>query len=121
MMANTITAPLIALLFGTTFVMSAGQILLKMSSQRLAESGGPIYSLLFSPIFIFAAVVYSGAIFAWVYVLKTVPLVYAHSFTALTFLMVPLMAYAWLGETLSWQFIFGVLVIIAGLLIVQTA
>lgn len=121
MSVNTITLPLIGLLCVTTVVMSAGQILLKMSSQKLAETGGPFYSLLYSPIFILAVGVYSAAIFLWIYVLKTVPLVYAHSFTALTFLIVPLMAYAWLGETLNWQLGVGLVLIIAGLLVVQTA
>ena len=48
--------------------------------------------------------------------LKTVPLSYACSFMALTYVIVPVLAHLWLGEPLTAKYVLGKGLVIAGLL-----
>lgn len=117
----TAISPLLwGLLLFQPLLIAIGQILFKMSSTRLAESGGPIYKLFFDPVFIAAMALYGIATLLWVYVLKAVPLAYAYSFMALAFVMVPLLAACFLQETLTLRYAAGASCIILGLVIVQT-
>jgi len=111
---------LYGLLIVTPFLIACGQVLFKMTSEKLANSGHKFYSVLYEPVFILALVIYAGATLLWLYVLKSVPLIYAYSFMALTFVIVPLMAALWLGETLTLKYALGAALIIMGLLIVQS-
>jgi undecaprenyl phosphate-alpha-L-ara4N flippase subunit ArnE len=111
---------LYALLFTTPVMIAFGQVLFKMTSQKLTQSDGKFYTVFFEPVFILAIVIYGSATLLWLYVLKAVPLAYAYSFMALTFLAVPLMAALWLGETLTIKYALGSAFIIAGLVIVNS-
>lgn len=109
-----------ALLCATPVMIASGQVLFKMTSEKLAVTGAPFYTALFNPVFILALAIYGTATLLWIYVLKTVPLAYAYSFMAMTFVLVPLMAAFWVGETLTLRYAVGAACIIAGLLIVQS-
>lgn len=111
----------IALLVATPIMISGGQVLFKKTSERLlARTDSSFLSIAFDPIFVAALALYGVATLIWIYVLKTAPLSYAYSFMALTFVIVPLLSLAFLGEGLSWRYGVGSLFIIAGLIIAQS-
>ena len=108
------------LLLLTPIMVAVGQVMFKLTGQRLAAAGdAPFYSIAWNPIFLAAVVLYAGATLIWIYVLKTVPLTYAYSFMALTFVAVPLLAALWLDEPLTLKYALGAGLIVAGLLVVQ--
>lgn len=108
------------LLLLTPLLIAIGQVLFKMTSERLVAENAPFHTVLFNPVFILALTIYGGATLLWIYVLKLVPLSHAYSFMALTFVIVPLLAALWLGESVSLKYAFGAALIIAGLMVVQT-
>jgi drug/metabolite transporter (DMT)-like permease len=115
-MMRSLPAHVLALMVLTPALVAFGQVLFKMSGQRLAAyPGNGFQQLVLDPIFISAMTLYAGATFLWVYVLKSVPLSYAYSFMAVTYLLVPLFAVLWLGETLSVKYFIGLGLILAGL------
>ena len=107
-----------ALLILTPVIIAGGQILFKQAGVR--GNGDPFVQTLFDPVFIVAVALYGLATLMWVYVLKAVPLSFAYTFMALSYVLVPLLAVMFLGETLNWRYGLGALLIIAGLLIVQS-
>ena len=118
---TTINPLTLCMLVMTPIMVALGQVMFKMTGHRLAEAGdAPFYSIAWNPIFLAAIALYGGATLAWVYVLKSVPLAYAYSFMALTFVAVPLLAALWLDEPLTLKYALGLGLIVAGLLVVQT-
>jgi len=110
--------PLIGgLLILTPIMIAAGQVLFKRTSERRSDAG--FLSIAFDPFFIAALALYGTATLLWIYVLKAVPLSYAYSFMALTFVIVPLLSFIFLGESLSWRYGVGSALIITGLAITQ--
>ena len=65
-----------------------------------------------------ALVIYGSGTIVWVYVLKSVPLNYAYPFMALTFCLVPLFAWLFLGEAVTWQLAIGTALVLAGLAVI---
>ena len=112
--------PVYFLLILTPLIIACGQVLFKIASQRIAASGDKFYMIMLDPVFIFSCAVYAAATLLWTYVLQTVPLAYAYAFMALTFVMVPILAIFWLGETITLRYIIGGLLILVGLVIAQT-
>jgi len=115
-----LTLPVLSLLIATPFMIAIGQVLFKLTSQRLVASEGKFYTILFDPMMILALVIYGSATLLWIYVLKTVPLSYAYSFMAMTFVLVPILAAIWLGDTITLRYAGGAACIIAGLLIIHS-
>lgn len=120
-MINTLSLPMLGLLCLTPLSIAIGQVLFKMTSDKLVNTGAPFQSVLFNPIFILALAIYGGATLLWIYVLKSVPLIYAYSFMALTFVMVPILSIFFLGEQVNSRYIIGAALIILGLLVVQSS
>lgn len=114
-------SPLVSILLVSTPIMiAAGQVMFKKTSERLLERGDAGFlSIAFDPVFIAALGLYGAATLLWIYVLKAVPLSYAYSFMALTFAIVPLLSFIFLGENLSWRYGVGSALIIAGLIVTQ--
>lgn len=117
---TSLSVPVLGVLCLTPIMIAIGQILFKVVSGNLAEANGPLYTILINPVFILAMAIYGAATLMWVYVLKSVPLTYAYSFMALTYIMVPLFAAMWLGETVTLKYACGATLIIIGLLIIQS-
>ena len=109
----------LALLLVTPLMIAGGQVLFKLTSQRLSAAGAPFTHALIDPVFMAAVALYGTATVLWIYVLKAVPLSFAYSFMALSFVFVPLLAALFLGESLGLRTALGTACIIAGLLIVQ--
>ena len=104
----------------TPLIIAIGQILFKLASERLVESGKGLYMVLFDPIMILALALYGGATIVWIYLLKSVPLSYAYSFMALTYVAVPILSIVFLGETIGLKYWVGAGLIIFGLFVIQS-
>lgn len=109
-----------ALLLATPVLIAIGQVLFKLTSQRLTASNAGFHTILFDPIFIAALGLYGGATLLWIHVLKYVPLSQAYAFMALTFVAVPLFGFLFLGEAPGIRLIIGTSLIICGLVVVQS-
>lgn len=100
-------------------LLSAGQVLLK----KAAISANPITGaagfllLLAKPWFWLALALYGSAILLWMVILQKTPLVTAYPFAGLSFVLVPLAAWLWMGETISPAYIAGALFILAGVVL----
>lgn len=108
------------LLIAVPISIGVGQLLFKLASTRLVESDGGLTALFLDPVFIGALALYGGATIVWIYVLKVAPLSYAYSFMALTFVIVPILSRIWLGETLDSRYFVGTVLIILGVVTVQS-
>ena len=110
----------LSLLIFTPVLIAGGQILFKQAGARLQSSGAPFASLAADPRFVGAVAIYGAATLLWVQVLRSVPLTYAYSFMALTYVMVPLMAVFWLGETLTLRYALGAGLVAISLIVIQS-
>jgi|LGVE01.1.fsa_nt_gb undecaprenyl phosphate-alpha-L-ara4N flippase subunit ArnE len=105
----------------TPMTIAGGQILFKISSGRMGEANmAGFIRLITDPVFIVAVSIYALATFMWVYVLRSVPLSFAYSFNALTFILVPILSALLLGEVLTIRNFIGAALIISGLLVVTS-
>ena len=106
----------IALTLGTVIMLSSGQIMFKLAANRINISEyGIIKSFFLNPLLILALIIYAIASISWLLVLRTTPLKIAYPFIALSFVIVPLLSYYFLNESLSWKTILGALLIIIGI------
>ncbi len=108
-------------LVGTPLLIAAGQVLFKMASRDVgAFDAGGIIGLASNPHLLLALALYGSGTIVWIHVLRTVPLTVAYSFMALTFCVVPILANFFFAEPLSWKYGLGVVLIMAGLLMINT-
>jgi multidrug transporter EmrE-like cation transporter len=101
-------------------LMTIGQLLFHKSAvgaPPLSTIAG-LTALISNPVFILALAVYGGATFLWVGVLQQVPLSRAYAFTALSFVIVPVVAILLYGEPATPRFAVGLGLVIAGLLLI---
>lgn len=102
----------VLLLAGTIVVISAGQILFKLAATGV--SLGEPKSFVSVHVLI-ALAVYGVATFMWLLVLARLPLSIAFPFYGITFLLVPVLASIYLGETLRVQTVLGGVFILVGI------
>lgn len=110
----------VLLLVGYAAALSLGQILFKAASGDLAGASGwtAFQRMLLSPTFLAAAVLYAALTVFWTWLLSRVPLSHAYPFVALCFVFVPAMAWAQFGERIGAGYVVGLLLIVAGLLVI---
>lgn len=117
----TASPALIAGLAGTPVLIAAGQVLFKLTSARAgAADANGLMRLVADPYLLAALAIYGFGTIVWIYVLKSVPLTVAYPFMALTFCIVPLLAWMFLGETVGLRYGLGTALIVAGLLVVSS-
>jgi undecaprenyl phosphate-alpha-L-ara4N flippase subunit ArnE len=108
-------------LAGTPLMIAMGQVLFKLSSRTVETfSLAGLAGLLMNPLMIAALAVYGLGTVIWIFVLKSVPLTIAYSFMGLTFCFVPLLASVFLGEALSWRLAVGGLLLISGMIVINS-
>ena len=108
----------IILIVFTVLILSIGQILFKHASGKInIQTNGIFYGLLFNSSLLLGIAFYGIATFTWLLVLKTTPLKMAYPFAAIAFILVPILAFLFLGESLRWTNFIGALVIIVGVYI----
>jgi drug/metabolite transporter (DMT)-like permease len=99
----------------TVGMISAGQLLFKYAARDL-DFARP--SSFFSTSLITALIIYGLATCLWLWVLSRVPLNIAFPFYGLTFLLVPLLGWLFLGERIGSSTITGSFLILIGVTIV---
>lgn len=95
---------------------AVGQILFKLASQALG-SGTNLWALISSPYLIGGGALYVAATFTWIWLLSRVELSQAYPFMALSFVMVPLLSMAFLGEEVSYRYWLGIALIVVGIVL----
>ena len=100
-------------------VIAVGQILFKQSAIAL-KAHGSFFQLFLTPSFIAAIVTYGLATLGWIWVLQNLSLSRAYPFFALSFVFVPLLSMFIFKDSLSWQYVAGVALICAGIMVIIT-
>lgn len=104
----------LALTLTCVLAIAGGQVLFKLAARGAAASTAG-FPWDFLNIYLFAALaVYGFATLLWVWVLKTLPLNVAYPFVGLAFIIVPVLAWLLLNETLDWRHLAGGVLIMAG-------
>lgn len=103
------------LLLGFAVLMSAGQMLFKVAAD--SGNGRPMPLALLNGWLLAAVTLYAGATVLWIHILRATPLSVAFPFAALSFIIVPIGAWALFGEALSWRHGLGMLLIVFGILL----
>ncbi|CAN7186841.1 MULTISPECIES: transporter [Ensifer] len=108
-------------LFFTPVLISAGQILFKLTSAKTGNASAQgLLALALSPTLLIALAVYGIGTIIWIFTIKSVPLTIAYSFMGLTFCIVPLLAAVFLGEAVTLRYAFGAALIISGMIIINS-
>ncbi len=100
-------------------LLSSGQFFFKKTAESAVVHSFSrfVVSVLASPHFWSALLIYGAATFLWLFILSRVPLSKAILFAALTFVIVPLIGAAFFGEQLRLAYWAGVLLIMVGVYI----
>ncbi|WP_201864668.1 EamA family transporter [Microvirga soli] len=108
-----------ALLVLSAAMLAAGQTLFRLGAlkaDRATDILGFI-KLFTQPVIILALILYCGTTMLYVGVLQYVPVSKAYPYMALAFILVPIAAVLFLGETISLRYVIGVGLMIIGLLL----
>ncbi len=78
-----------------------------------------VLTLQFIGVGLVAALIYIGATIGWVWLLQFVQLSRVYPYVALSFVVVPLASVVMFGDKLNLQYAIGVILIIAGVILIQ--
>jgi len=113
------TFPMILVMVGYALGMAIGQILFKMAARATVQAGPEAGLWGYVSLYLCAGVaLYFGLTVLWVWILRSVPLSAAYPFVALAFVFTPLMASAIFGEKLTLGYASGLVLILAGIVVV---
>ena len=108
-----------AIILACVIVVALGQLLFKTVGTRLGDQGFEALltdhkaaGLLFT-----ALALYGMSTLGWVLALRSVPLSTAYLFMSLSFVIVPGLAWLFLGETVSMRFFLGSAMIMTGIVL----
>lgn len=93
-----------------------GQILFKLSAAELHKSGS-LFDFKTASILLSAFALYGFTTIAWVWVLQKADLGKVYPLMALAFVIVPIGSHFVFGERFNAQYIIGVLLIVAGIIV----
>lgn len=99
---------------------SIGQLLFKKAAAGLPATLS-LLALLQNGWLIAALVLYGVTTLAWIWILRHVPLHMAYPFMGLAFLIVPTLAWMFLGEPIGWRTLAGGALIMAGVALASTS
>jgi drug/metabolite transporter (DMT)-like permease len=99
----------------------AGQILFKLAAEdiKLRLAAGAAAQAVLSPWLIGALGLYAATTALWIYILTRAPLNLAYPFSLLGAALVPTVAHLVFGEAMTWRYVAGLLLVIAGLAVIQ--
>ena len=122
-MANRLSIIQVALLSIYAVAMAGGQILFKLAALKI--SPGDIFAkrliaLAYNGYFGVAVVLYAILTVLWVWILSLTPLSRAYPFVALAFAITPVAGGLLFGEPISVRLVFGICLVLGGLLCVAT-
>ncbi len=95
---------------------SIGQILFKLSAIQLQKSGS-YFDPATATLLISAFALYGLTTLGWIWVLRKIPLGQAYPLMALAFVLVPIASYFVLHERFTNQYILGIALIVAGIIL----
>lgn len=98
---------------------SAGQLMFKLAAGGLPPKPR-LTDWLFNGWLIASLCLYGLTTLGWIWILRHAPLHIAYPFMGLAFLIVPVLAWALLGEPLTWQTLTGGALILAGVALAST-
>lgn len=109
----------VVLLIISSAMLAAGQTLFRLGALKAERATDIIgfIKLFTQPIIIFALLLYCGTTALYVAILQYVPVSRAYPYMALAFIMVPIAAVIFLGETVSVRYAVGVGLMILGLVL----
>ena len=96
---------------------SIGQVLFKRTGLQI-ETTGTVYDSRVLLSGLGAMLLYAGASLLWIYLLRFVELKFAYPIMALSFVITPLLAHLLLSEKIGAQYLLGMALIIAGILVI---
>lgn len=110
----------IALTLLCVLSISVGQILFKKAAGAFAA---PLtwHAFVFNGWLIASLILYGLTTLGWVWILRNVPLHLAYPFMGLAFLIVPTLAWMFLGEPLHWRTLAGGALIMLGVALASTS
>ena len=115
---SALPAAVVAGLIFTPIMIAAGQVLFKLASRGVGDVGlASLLSLATNGYLIAALIIYGAGTIIWIYLLRSVPLSFAYAFMALTFVLVPILSFLLLGESITVRQIAGAALIICGLIL----
>jgi drug/metabolite transporter (DMT)-like permease len=114
---KNLTPILLALL--TAVLMAVGQTLFKIGSGKLSGTNKSevILSFLGNPYLMVALFLYATTILIWIYVLRLLPLSIAYPITAVSYVIVPIISFVLLKESINVQTVLGSALIISGVIV----
>lgn len=95
---------------------SIGQLLFKKAAQAMPQTL-ELHTLLHNHWLLASLLLYALTTLAWVWILRSAPLQLAYPFMGLAFLIVPTLAWLFLGEPLHWRTLVGGALIMAGVIL----
>ncbi|MBK6868240.1 MAG: EamA family transporter [Burkholderiales bacterium] len=98
---------------------SVGQLLFKKAASAFTSATN-MQAWLLNGWLWSALLLYGLMTLLWIWVLRHAPLHIAYPFMGLAFLIVPVLAWVWLGEPLTWQTLAGGALILAGVTLAST-
>lgn len=101
-------------------LMVAGQILFKASALAMS-SEGTFLSWKVATRLVPALAMHAFATLAWVWLLQFIDLGRAYPFTAMAYVLVPLLSMWMFGEVQGWRYYIGVVLICTGVIVTATA
>lgn len=104
-------------LAGMILCMTASQILLKLAGQHSAGHTGALEGFVRNPWLWAALGASAGGIGCWLLTLRRLPLSAAYPWTALIYVLTPLAGAGLFAETLSGRYAFGMVLILAGVVL----
>jgi drug/metabolite transporter (DMT)-like permease len=110
----SITQTLLVLL--SVLMVCAGQLLFKLVGLRL-NAGLALFDSKVWTVAILSMVIYGSATVLWIAVLRTVPLVKAYPYMALSFVLVPLGSIFFYSEKVQWTYAIGAALIVVGVML----
>jgi drug/metabolite transporter (DMT)-like permease len=112
----------IALLFIVPVMIAFGQFLFKMAGKNLSgQLSRDLMTIAFDPYFIGAMILYGVASFLWVIAVSKTDISRAYPFMASGFIIVPIIGFLLLNETLNLTFFFGTALIVAGIAVISAS
>ena len=118
-MSGPLTLRGLVIVLACVLMIAIGQVLFKAAAGQWRIQGWSLESLrsLLSPALVIALIIYATATVMWVFALRTVPLSVAYPLFALTYVVVPLLAYLAHGEPLTGKAFIGAAIIIVGVIV----
>ena len=113
--AHLMNFRVLLLLLASIVGLSVGQVLLRLAAQAVRPDSAAWQAVALSAWTWMGLLIYALAMLAWLAVLRELPLRLAYPFVGLAFVVVPVLAWAVLGEELRWSTVAGAVLIVAGI------